>query len=78
MVSLFVSFFVEQVLMWLLYLAFATVLWIVLFPLAIIVATPVFVVRAMIHRSRFREVLSRQFRELLNAWMDLSIALIPL
>jgi len=69
---------VGEILFWVLYLIFVIVLWLLLFPILVVVATPFFLLRAALHPSGFRGIMKYQFRKLLDVWMDLSIRLIPL
>ena len=67
-----------ELLFWILYLLFVTVLWLLLFPALLIVATPFFLIRAALHPSGFRAITKLQYARLYDVWVELSIRLIPL
>ena len=68
---------VGELLFWVLYLIFVTVLWLFLFPGLIVAAMPFFLLRAALHPSAFGKIMKLQFRKLIDVWVDLSIRLIP-
>ncbi len=68
---------VGELLFWVFYIVFVTILWVLLFPVLAVVASPFFLLRAALHPSGFGEIMNVQFWKLIDVWMDLSIRLIP-
>lgn len=73
-----VAMIAGELLFWILYLLFVTMLWLLLFPALLIVATPFFLLRAAMHPSGFKAITKLQYARLYDVWVDLSIRLIPL